>query len=108
MRFMIAMGVVLTWLPELALAAEAAKPADTSRGDEMVAAYFRTETQKLADSCLADIKGFSDWKNRRNEYRRQMREMLGLDPLPERTPLRPVITNKLDHGDFSVENLHFQ
>lgn len=108
MRFILAAGVVLALLFGRGIAVETAKPSDTSRGDEMIAAYFRAETKKLADACLADINKYSDWKSRRNEYRRQMREMLGLDPLPERSRLRPVITNKLDHGDFTVENLHFQ
>lgn len=33
--------------------------------------------------------------------------MLGLDPLPERTPLNPVVTGTLDHAEFTVEKLHF-
>src|SRR5262245_61191154 len=82
--------------------------ADTKHGDAAVAAYFQSETQKLADACLADIKSFDDWTSHRDEYRQQLQEMLGLDPLPERTPLQPVITGKIDHGDFTVENLHFQ
>ena len=53
----------------------------------MIAAYFRNETRKLADACLADIKTWDDWTSRRETYRQQLREMLGLDPLPERTPL---------------------
>jgi dienelactone hydrolase len=107
-RFTIAMGVVLSLLPQLPSAADAAKPRDTSRGDEMIAAYFRAETQKLANACLANIKNYVDWTRRRGEYRRQMREMLGLDPLPERTRLRPIITGKLEHDEFTVEKLHFQ
>src|SRR5688572_16902046 len=34
--------------------------------------------------------------------------MLGLDPLPERTDLKPVITGKVEHEEFTVEKLHFQ
>jgi dienelactone hydrolase len=82
--------------------------AETTRGDEMIAAYFRSETRKLADACLADIKTWDDWTSRRETYRQQVREMLGLDPLPERTPLKPVVTGTLDHDDFTVEKLHFQ
>jgi cephalosporin-C deacetylase-like acetyl esterase len=34
--------------------------------------------------------------------------MLGLDPFPEKTDLRPVITGKVEHEEFTVEKLHFQ
>ena len=81
---------------------------DTSRGDKMLADYFAAETAKLRDTCLADIHTLADWKAKRGEYRRQLLEMLGLDPLPEKTDLKPVITGKLEHDDFVVEKLHFQ
>ena len=85
-----------------------AEATDATRGDQMIDAYFRNETRKLADACLADIKTWDDWTSRRETYRQQLREMLGLDPLPERTPLKPVVTGTLDHDDFTVEKLHFQ
>jgi hypothetical protein len=81
---------------------------DTSRGDKMLAEYFAAETKKLQDACLADIKSLDDWKSKRGEYRRQLLEMLGLDPLPEKTDLKPVITGKIEHDEFVVEKLHFQ
>ncbi len=74
----------------------------------MIAAYFRSETQKLAEASLADIKSWNDWTKRRDTYRQQLREMLGLDPLPERTPLHPVVTGTLERDDFKVEKLYFQ
>ncbi|NOX56847.1 MAG: acetylxylan esterase [Planctomycetes bacterium] len=74
----------------------------------MVAEYFRRETQKLADACLAEIKTLDDWKKRRAEYRRQLFEMLGLEPRPPRTPLQPVVTGRVDRDTFFVEKLYFQ
>jgi dienelactone hydrolase len=35
-------------------------------------------------------------------------EMLGLDPLPEKTPLKATTTGSVEHEQFTVENLHFQ
>lgn len=85
------------------------KPAiDTSRGDKMIADYFRAETKKLADGCLADIGSSKDWETKKPEYRRQLFEMLSLDPLPKRTPLNAKITGHTEHEEFVVENLHFQ
>ncbi|HVT27213.1 MAG TPA: acetylxylan esterase [Lacipirellulaceae bacterium] len=87
---------------------DGAPPNATSRGDQMIAAYFRSETKKLADASLADIKSWDDWIKHRDTYRGQLCEMLGLDPLPERTPLRPVVTGTLERDDFKVEKLYFQ
>ena len=82
--------------------------AKTSAGDRMIRAYFANETRKLADSCLAKVKTLEDWTSQREKYRRQLAEMLGLEPQPDRTPLHAVVTGKVDHEDFVVEKLHFQ
>lgn len=106
----------MRWLPAICflagcwaqLGAQEAGAIDTARGDELVAEYFRIETARITDATLADIHTLEDWTSRRDEYRRQLLEMLGLDPLPEKTPLEPAITGTIDHGDFTVEKLHYQ
>ena len=109
MRFLRSLTVLLLVLGwSIARAEEKPPKTDTSRGDRMIAEYFRVETAKLSDACLADIRTLDDWKNRREEYRRQLLEMLGLDPLPSRSPLNPVVTGKVEHDEFTVENLHLQ
>ena len=79
-----------------------------SHADAMLADYFRAETAKLRDRCLAGVKTLEDWQAKRNIYRDQLFEMLGLMPLPEKTDLKPVVTGKLEHEQFTVENIHFQ
>ncbi len=91
-----------------AASAATAADLDTSRGDRMIAEYFRVETSRLRDACLADIKDRADWEAKRPEYRRQLLEMLGLDPLPERTDLKATITARTEHDEFVVERLHYQ
>ena len=91
-----------------ASAAEEPTKIDTRRGDAMIGAYFAAETAKLEGSVINDIKTKEDWLGRKDELRRQLHEMLGLDPMPERTPLNPVVTGTLDHPEFTVEKLHFQ
>jgi len=87
----------------------ASKPKlDTTRGDDMLAAYMRTETHAVADHCLADIHTLADWTSHREESHRQLREMLGLDPWPERSDLRPMVLGKVEHEEFTVENITFQ
>ncbi|HEX7447490.1 MAG TPA: prolyl oligopeptidase family serine peptidase [Pirellulales bacterium] len=85
-----------------------ARAAEPPSQDAALAGYFRAQTAELADRCLADIHSLEDWTSRREEYRRQLAEMLGLDPMPERTDLKPVITGRHETEWFTVENLHFQ
>ncbi len=77
-------------------------------GDRMLAETFRAETEKLSARCLADIRSLDDWKSRRDEYRRELIDMLGLNPPPPRGDLRVTVTGKLEREEFTVENLHFQ
>jgi len=87
----------------------AAKQANDLRPvDRQLAEYFRSETAKLQSQCLSDVKTLDDWQVKRLVYRKQLLEMLGLDPFPEKTPLNPVVTGTADHERFTVENLRFQ
>lgn len=82
--------------------------ADATWADQRLAQYFRTETERLANRCLSDVATLEDWRTRRTEYREQLLEMLGLDPLPEKTPLQPVVTGIIERDDFTVQKLHYQ
>ena len=81
---------------------------DTRRADGMLADYFRAETAKLRSKCLTDVKTLEDWQSKRRIYREQLFKMLGLQPFPQKTDLHPVITGKVEHELFTVENIHFQ
>ena len=105
---MIARTVITVLFMTAGMAIAADPKLDTSRGDRMFAEYFRLETQKLADRCLTDVKSLNDWNQKREALHKQLLEMLGLDPLPEKTDLKPVITGKVEHEDFIVEKIHFQ
>jgi dienelactone hydrolase len=98
-----------SWAGQAPKSQPASAPAvDTSRGDAMIAAYFEEETALLGDRCLAKIKTLADWKAKRPEYRRQLFEMLGLDPLPARTDLKAAVTGRAEHDGVIVEKIHFQ
>ena len=99
----------VAWISCVSHAAAAQKAAaEPTRGDRMIAAYFETQTRALAEASMAQVRSADDWKTRRGEARRELLEMLGLDPLPERTDLKATITGTVDHAEFTVENLHFQ
>jgi dienelactone hydrolase len=102
--------VLVVWL--LALGSGPAwainPPLDTGRGDRMLDAYFRRQTQRIADACFSDVKTRADWEMKRPELKRQYLEMLGLWPLPPRTDLKATVTGTLEGDGFTVEKLHFQ
>lgn len=85
------------------VAATGAPPADPQ-----ITEYFKVQTAEISSNCLADIHSLADWEARRPELQRQACEMLGLDPMPPRTALHPVITGRIEEKDFTVEKLYFE
>src|SRR6266567_2034023 len=45
------------------------------------------------------------WKSRTKEIREQILFSAGLLPMPEKTPLHPIVTAKIDGPDYTVENV---
>lgn len=70
--------------------------------------YFAGQVEALEGQLEREVKTREDWLAAKDEYRRQLREMLGLDPLPERTDLKAVKTGEFEHDGIIVEKLHFQ
>lgn len=95
-------------LPFVLLLAAIAPAAEPSPGDAMLADYFKSETAKLQQACLADIDSLDEWQAKRPELHRQLAEMLGLDPMPERTPLNAKITETTETDDIIIERLFFE
>src|ERR1039458_1952536 len=110
MKRMLCSAAILlpVFAPAAAVAGQAPSGDGVSGNDQKLADYFRVQVGEIAGRCLADIRSLEDWQARRGEYRRQLEEMLGLWPMPERTDLKPVITGKLEQAEFTVEKLHFQ
>src|SRR6266480_1048356 len=47
------------------------------------------------------------WEARKKELREQLLVALGLWPMPEKTPLSPVIHGKIDRDDYTIEKIFF-
>ncbi len=77
-------------------------------GDALVHQYFRQETARLAEQSLRNVNSLEEWEGEQKQARRQLFEMLGLDPQPPKTDLKPVVTGIVEHDDYVVERLHFQ
>ncbi|ASV76125.1 hypothetical protein THTE_3524 [Thermogutta terrifontis] len=84
------------------------RPLGPLPGDSMLSRYFEHEVAVLRENCLSDIKTRADWEQRCEEYRRQLREMLGLDPWPAKSDLKVTVTGAIDREDFRVEKLYYQ
>ena len=100
--------VIGAWLVLIGPAALSKQGSEPSPADHMLAAYFQSETQKLQDQCLSDIRTLDDWKAKRPVYQQQLLEMLGLNPLPAKSPLHAATTGTVEQEQFTVENLHYQ
>jgi dienelactone hydrolase len=92
----------------LAAPTPAAEEADLSRGEAMIENYFRKQAAQISRDCLKEYTTKVEWERARPELRRQFLEMLGLDPLPARTDLKPRITGIFEAPKYSVEKLTFQ
>ena len=83
-------------------------PTDPKPGDAMIAEFFEIETNRITSRNLANIESKEDWEKVRDGYRRQLFEMLGLSPLPARSPLEAKITGTTEFEDIIVENVVFE
>jgi hypothetical protein len=104
MRF--AAAVVLTFGILLSFSGKAT--AQNLPGDTMMEKYFARETSKIAGKFLAGIESKEDWEKTRPRLKEEYFYMLGLSPLPEKTPLNATLTGTLERPTFRVEKLHFQ
>jgi len=49
-----------------------------------------------------------EWETKAEELRRRLLLSSGLWPLPKKTPLKAKIFDRVQHGDYSVEKVHFE
>jgi hypothetical protein len=96
MRFTLPALLFVSAIPLLSAKSPYPEKTPDTPGNRMLDAYLASEARQLAQSGgLADVKDAEDWKAKAPEYRRQLAEMLGLDPMPERTPLNVVKTGEV-------------
>ncbi|MGL6075136.1 MAG: alpha/beta hydrolase family protein [Fimbriiglobus sp.] len=59
------------------------------------------------DFSFTPPKTLAEWQARREFVRNQVKVALGLWPMPEKTPLKPVVHGKIDRGEYTVEKVYF-
>jgi dienelactone hydrolase len=107
-RVAAAAAVVVVVLGSAAVGRAADAPAATARGDALIAAAFAAETAALRARCAADTATPAAWQRVAAVRRRELFDMLGIDPAAPRGDLRAVVTGTLKHADCLVERIHFQ
>src|SRR5262245_11724815 len=98
------LAALLLLVPAPVLAQEK-KPATP---DKLVESFLKAETARINARPLDGAKTLKEWQDRRERLRREYLDMLGLWPLPEKTPLKATITRTVKRDDVLIECLHFQ
>ena len=87
----------------LAGAARAQAPADA-----MIDKYLARQTDRINRRFLDGAITLEEWQKKRPRLRREYLDMLGLWPLPPKTPLKATVTGTVTRGDVVIELLHYQ
>ncbi|WAC21796.1 acetylxylan esterase [Luteolibacter sp. SL250] len=80
------------------------KPAPPDSFDRQLEA----EVLKIERRAAEEPTDKESWLAGQKESRRQLAEMLGLDPMPPKSDLQATKTGEFEHEGIVVENLHFQ
>jgi hypothetical protein len=76
---------------------------------EQLALYWELQTSKIEQtSSLRAVTSPERWNAQKNEARRQLADMMGLDPMPSKTPLNAQKTGLLEGDGFRVERIVFE
>ena len=82
--------------------------AQETDGDHSIRRYLAARAAELEREFLPGINSAADFEKHSPSLRADLLDMLGLKPMPERTPLKATITGKLEQPGYSIEKLHFQ
>lgn len=77
-------------------------------GDQSIRQYLASRAAELEREFLPGITSAADFEKNRPGLRDDFFDMLGLKPMPEKTPLKPTITGRIEGEGYLIEKLHFQ
>jgi dienelactone hydrolase len=109
LRTAVVLMAMMAVLPGLAARGQEYGPPDRDQpGDEMIQAYLSRIAETLDGRFLEGVKTAAEWEGLRDGDLRDYFYMLGLSPMPERSPLRATVTGTVEGDGYAVENLHYQ
>ncbi len=82
--------------------------AQDTNGDHSIRRYLAARAAELEREFLPGINSAADFEKHRPSLRADLFDMLGLKPMPERTPLHATITGTIEQPGYVIEKLHFQ
>ena len=77
-------------------------------GNRLLADYFEREVAAIERAPMRVPENADEWERMRATGKAELAGMLGLSPMPERTPLNATKTGEVNGAGFVVEKLHFQ
>lgn len=101
-------GIVLAAATVAPAAKKAPKPYPLEPGDPAIHAYLSRLAVQLDGQFIETLPTAGAWESVRGTWKQEYLYMLGLDPLPERTPLNPVVTGTLQRDGYVVDKLYFE
>ena len=102
-------AILAIWLtPGIALTQPYGSADSDQPGDRMIQSFLKEQATTMHTSFMEGIRSKSDWNARKPGFMDEYFHMLGLWPLPKRTPLNATITGTLHGNGYVVENLHYQ
>jgi dienelactone hydrolase len=84
------------------------RASEPSGDDEAERNLLVKDTEKISERFMDGANSLEEWQRRQPRMKREYLEMLGLWPVPEKTPLESEITGTVDRGDVQIDLVHFQ
>ncbi|MBL8219360.1 MAG: acetylxylan esterase, partial [Bryobacterales bacterium] len=84
------------------------QPLNPAQRYELFQKNLAARAAAISANQFAGITNLEQWKQRRPAIHRQFLDMIGLHPLPARTPLKARVTNAFERPTFRVENIVFE
>jgi len=107
-KLLVLLGVAAMIADTESEASKLGPPPQEQPGDRQINGYMAAHAVRIEGRFMADIKNAEDWTGLRSSFKEQYFYMLGLWPLPERTPLNAKITGTCQGNGYVVDNLHYQ
>jgi len=101
-------AIVLLLLFAACCFAQPPKPAEKQPGDDRIAKWLAVQTAKISRNFLDGAESKAAWEPKVKRLKQEYFEMLGLSPMPEKTPLHAAVTGTVDRGQVLIDKLHFQ
>lgn len=108
LRMVVLISAVVCISASIGLSQAYCPPDRGQPGDEMIQEYLGREALRIHEAFMEDVESPEDWKELRALYRQEYLYMLGLWPMPEKSPLRATVTGTLERDGYVVEMLHYQ